>query len=203
MKLSEAAGRLNSRSPELPALIFLTDQARVPDVAAVATTLPAGSAIILRDYVAPNRHKIAHRLVKLAQQRDLILLIGSNVELAAAVGADGVHFREQDLVNHTDEIARKIDRIANRQKFIVTSAAHSAAALQRAADFGANAALLSPVFTTASHPGTTPLGLAQFAALAGAAALPVYALGGIDEGNVKQLLTTSAIGIAAIGALAN
>ena len=202
MKLSEAADRLNSSSPDLPALIFLTDQARVPDIGAVATTLPAGSAIILRDYTAPNRQKIARDLAKLAQQRDLVLLIGSDVKLADAVGADGVHFREQDLVSHVDEVTRKIKSVTGRKKFIVTTAAHSAAALQRAADVGANAALLSPVFTTASHPDTTPLGLAQFAALAAAAALPVYALGGIDEENVKHLLTTKAIGIAAISALA-
>jgi len=202
MKLSEAASRLNSRRPDLPALIFLTDQARVPDVAAVAATLPAGSAIILRDYAAPNRPKMALSLAKLAQQRNLVLLVGSDVELAETVGADGVHFREQDLASHADEVARKIKPVVGRKKFIVTAAAHSAAALQRAVDFGADAALLSPVFATASHPDTTPLGLARFAALAAAAPLPVYALGGIDEENVKQLLTTKAIGIAAIGALA-
>lgn len=203
MKLSEAAGRLNSRSPKLPALIFLTDQARVPDVAAVAAKLPTGSAIILRDYAAPNRQKIARNLAQLTQQHDLVFSIGSDIELANAVGADGVHFREQDLASGADEITRILERVTNRKKLIVTAAAHSAAALQRAADFGADAALLSPVFSTASHPGTTPLGLAQFAALARAAALPVYALGGIDEANVKQLLTTNAIGIAAIGALAD
>ncbi|MBT6442446.1 MAG: thiamine monophosphate synthase [Alphaproteobacteria bacterium] len=180
----------------------MTDQARVPDVAAVAAKLPTGSAIILRDYTAPNRQEIARSLAQLTHQHDLVLLIGGDVELAGAVGADGVHFREQDLTCRADEIARKIERVTDRKKLIVTAAAHSATALQRAADFGADATLLSPVFTTASHPGTTPLGLAQFAALAADAALPVYALGGIDEENVNQLLTTSAIGIAAIGALA-
>lgn len=203
MKLSEAAGRLNSRSPKLPALIFLTDQARVPDVAAVAATLPTGSAIILRDYAAPSRQKIARSLAQLTQQHDLVLLIGSDVELANTVGADGVHFREQDLTSRANENTRILERVTDRKKLIVTAAAHSAAALQRAADFGADAALLSPVFATASHPGSTPLGLAQFAALAAAAPLPVYALGGIDEENVNQLLTTDAIGIAAIGGLAD
>ena len=107
MKLSEAAGRLNSRSSKLPALIFLTDQARVPDVAAVAAKLPTGSAIILRDYTAPNRQEIARSLAQLTHQHDLVLLIGGDVELAGAVGADGVHFREQDLTCRADEIARQ------------------------------------------------------------------------------------------------
>ena len=45
---------------------------------------------------------------------------------------------------------------------------------------GADAAVLGPVFASASHPAAPSLGASRFAALVRASPLPVYALGGID-----------------------
>ena len=84
---------------------------------------------------------------------------------------------------------------------LVTAAAHDGAAVRRAVRAGVDAVLLSPVFATASHPGAPTLGAGRFAALARTAAVPVYALGGIDPGSVRRLGGTGAAGIAAIGAL--
>ena len=67
---------------------------------------------------------------------------------------------------------------------------------------GADAALLSPVFATASHPDERPLGLEGFNLLAAQAGLPVYALGGINANNAARLLSGRAVGIAAITAFA-
>ena len=66
---------------------------------------------------------------------------------------------------------------------------------------GADVALLSPVFVTASHPDRAALGVDQFLAIARRAAIPVYALGGVNAGNAERLAGANVAGIAAIAAL--
>lgn len=57
---------------------------------------------------------------------------------------------------------------------------HDATELAQAARIGCDFAVLSPVAVTASHPERPPLGWARFAALVDGAALPVFALGGMQ-----------------------
>jgi thiamine-phosphate pyrophosphorylase len=86
---------------------------------------------------------------------------------------------------------------------IVTAAAHSLEALDRAAAAGADAALLSPVFQTGSHPDAPALGASEFARLSGLARIPVYALGGITAETVPAIAESGAAGIAVTGAFAS
>jgi thiamine-phosphate pyrophosphorylase len=198
--LAEVANQLNSRQARtagkkrpLPPLLLMSDAARLPDPCAAAARLPAGSGVILRHYDDPARDALARALADIARQRALVLLIGRDSALAERVGAAGVHLPESEL--------GWVARVRRRPSWLVTVAAHSLAALNKAERAGADAALLSPVFETASHPGARTLGPYQFATLSRRAKLPVYALGGINEINAALLLGSAAIGIAAIGAL--
>ncbi len=89
--------------------------------------------------------------------------------------------------------------------FLVTAAAHGEQAIIAAARAGADAVLISPVFTTTSHPGGKSLGIIRFARLAGLArslGLGVYALGGINSpANVRRLGGIAITGIAGISFL--
>ena len=64
------------------------------------------------------------------------------------------------------------------------------------------AIFLSPAFPTASHPGRAALGAVRLRGIALALPVPVYALGGIDEGTAARLAGAPLAGLAAIGALA-
>lgn len=190
------AARLNGRhvgARALPPLILMTDPSRLPDPEAASARLPPGSGVILRAYRDPERTRLAEALAELARRHHLRLLIANDAALAQRVGAAGVHLSEVEL-GRAPFIRREHDGL-------ITGAAHSLAALEVAARAGIDAALLSPVFATASHPERVPLGLHGFAALALRARLPVYALGGITARNAPRLLATRAIGIAGIGAL--
>lgn len=180
--------------PSLPPLILMTDARRLPDPLAAARALPRGSGVILRDYDAVDRESLARALARIARARGLVLLIGADAGLAARVGAAGVHLPEAAL--------RRARHCRRRPDWLVTAAAHDWPALRRAGQAGADAALLSPVFPTASHPETTPLGVGRFGALARLSPIPVYALGGITPRNAGRLAALNAAGIAAIGALA-
>jgi 8-oxo-dGTP diphosphatase len=75
---------------------------------------------------------------------------------------------------------------------------HDAAQLARAAHLGADFATLSPVtaITAVTRPQVTPLGWSLFHPLAEAAALPVYALGGMAPAHIAQARQSSGQGAA-------
>ncbi len=194
-RLSAALQSRDARARGLPPLWFMTDGARVADPVATAAALPRGAGVILRDYGAPDRAALAHALARVCQRGALVFLVAGDARLAAQVGADGVHLPERLL-------ARLPALRHARPRWLLTAAAHGPAALRRAARGGADAAFLSPVFPTRSHPGAPHLGAVRFAALARSAGVPVYALGGIDVETAARLRPAGAAGIAAIGAVA-
>jgi thiamine-phosphate pyrophosphorylase len=190
----------------LPRLWLLTDERRLADPVAAAAALASGAGVILRHYGDPNRAALADRLARLCRARRIVLLIASDAALAAAVHADGVHLPEH-------QIARATGIRRQRKHWLITAAAHSWPALHRAARAGCDAALLSPVFATASlpspkrssgfaqagHPDRQPLGVLRFAALARRAGLPAIALGGVTPATIRRLKGSRHAGIAGIG----
>lgn len=178
-----------------PPLLVLTDPERTPDPVALARRLPPGAGLVLRHFGRPGAATIARALAEVAKTQGLTLLIADDPRLAAAVGAAGVHLPERSLAQ-----ARGLR--AQRPRWIVTAAAHSARALARAAEVGAHAALLSTVFASPSSSAGPAMGPARFAALVGEAKLPVYALGGVTGATAPRLIATGASGVACIGAFA-
>ncbi len=177
----------------LPPLILMTDPRRTPDPAAAAAGLPAGSAVIYRTFGAPDAPQIGRCLVAVARSRGLVALV-TDAALARRLGADGVHFPER--LAHRARALR-----ASWPQALITAAAHSRWAVRRAARFGADAALLSPVFASESPSVGRLLGRLRFGWIARGAALPVYALGGVDMKNAPELLGSGAAGIAGVSAL--
>lgn len=182
-------------SPILPVMFFMTDPDRTPDPVAVARSLPRGCGVILRHYGygAGKREALAHALGWACKRQNLVFLVGADSALAQKVDADGVHL-PQALVKGAADIKRR------HPNWIVTAAAHSQAALRRAARSRVDAVFLSPVFPTASHPGQAVLGPLKFAALTKGTGLAVYGLGGIDARNMARLQGSRLAGVAAIGA---
>lgn len=159
--------------------------------------LPPGSAVILRDYGAPDRAARAVSLVWLCRARRLRLLVAGDARLALAAGAHGLHLPE-GLACGSD----RRWRLWRKPDWLVTAAAHSPGAIARARRAGVDAVLLSPVFPTASHPGATTLGALRFAAWTRKAGVPVYALGGMTAATSRRLSGSGAAGIAAISGFA-
>lgn len=200
MNIANLAERLKRRNgrPDLPSLILMTDEDRLPDPLGAAARLPQGAAVCLRHYGAPGRAELARALRQLCRQKGLRLIVAGDAGLAASVGADGLHLPEAVMRAHPP--AALLWR--RRPGSILTVAAHSPGALFAAQRLGADAALLAPVFPTRSHPDVKPIGPLRFAAWCRAAPLPVYALGGVDGLSARRIMGTRAAGLAAIGALA-
>lgn len=176
----------------LPSALFLTDRARCPDPLGVASRLPVGTGVILRDYDFPEREQLAERLGKVCSQRDLVYLVAGDPQLAAKYGAHGLHLPERQIGSY-----RACDRGPG---MLLTVSTHSAKAVARAAAIDADAVLLSPIFKTASHPDAEPLGVERFSEIMGKANLPVYALGGLNKENLATIPQSKRLaGYAGIG----
>jgi thiamine-phosphate pyrophosphorylase len=193
-ELWETACALNRQAgllKPLPPLFFVTDPRRTLDPAATAARLPRGAGVIFRGFGAPDAPDAGRALRDACDRAELMLLVGQDAELALACGADGVHLPERALSQ-----APALRRL--RPDWRLTGAAHGAPALAQAAAYGLDAALLSPVFESASPSAGAALGAAGFAALVAGAALPVYALGGVTAETAPALLGSGAAGIAAV-----
>jgi thiamine-phosphate pyrophosphorylase len=182
---AHAAGRSNG----VPPLWLFTDSKRLPDPRPAAERLPRGLAgIVFRHDDHPDRLALGQDLARICRERRLVLVVAGDARLAAALRA-GVHLRGG---RHPK---------SGRIRGFVTSSAHGATDLRRAHRAGAKLAFLSPVFATASHPGTTFLGPVRWASLARGAPLMTAALGGIDGASIRRVPRRFCHAIGAIGAL--
>jgi len=179
--LLRSAGRLN---PDMP-LVLMTDD-RVADWSRAVRALPPDSVVVVRAHATKQRQALARQLSGLAT-----LLIADDPELAAQIGAAGLHLPQLRMRQAAHWRARF-------PHWIITSSAHSLRALMGAHYL--DAVFLSPVFATASHRGARALTPVRAAFIAAHAPVPVYALGGVTPRNAA-LLAPSFSGIAAISSL--
>jgi thiamine-phosphate pyrophosphorylase len=195
-RLARVAMALNERARcGLPTLVLMTDDERLLTPLIAARNLPRGSMVIVRARRSSHRAKLAHSLRPVARARGLILLVANDPSLADRIGAQGLHLSEANAREACTWRAR-------RPRWLITSTAHTLAACASAKRLGADAAFLSPVFTTASHPGVRCLGAARARVIAHQATIPIYALGGMNAQTAMRLACAPFVGIAAIGALA-
>jgi thiamine-phosphate pyrophosphorylase len=129
------------------------------------------------------------------------LLVNSRTDVALAAGCDGVQLTSADV---GASAARQIFSGAQRP-CVIGMSCHSVAEVSRAAEEGADFAVLGPIFEKNTVPGIAPLGLAKFAEACRKAAevrrarpMPVLALGGVTLENAQACLDAGAAGIAAI-----
>jgi thiamine-phosphate pyrophosphorylase len=179
----------------IPSLWFFTDPARTPDPEAVARRLPAGSAVVYRAFGAQDARAVADRLRRIAREQGLRLLIGADAALAADAGADGVHLPER--------LMRLAPRLARAHPgWLISAAAHDAAAIRRGGRLGLDALVVSAVFPSRSPSAGRAMGPMRLARLVRGSPVPVIALGGVTNKNAPRLLGTGAAGIAAVEGLA-
>ena len=169
----------------------MSDPKRIADLVAVVNKMPRGSAVIYRHFGEPERRQTADVLRQITFDRDMQLLIGKDVELAHAIGADGVHLPEIDLVF-------AISLRSHYPDWIVTIAAHTEQTLVDAARWKLDAAIFSPVFVSDSPSAGLPTGVEKFTELVALVDIPVFALGGINIANATVLRESGAAGLAGI-----
>lgn len=120
------------------------------------------------------------------------VLLNGRPDLALAAGAAGVHLPSDGL-----PVARV--RESFPRPFMIVRSCHRLEEVLRAAEEGADAATLGPVFPTPSKAAFgDPMGLEDFAKACAKSPIPVFALGGVDASNLRAVAGSRAAGAAAI-----
>ena len=120
------------------------------------------------------------------------VFVNGDVELARELHI-GVHLRALQL--------RELSKRPLAATLRVAVSCHDATDLRLAEDLGCDFAVLGPVHPTPSHPQATGIGWDRFAALREEVSLPIYAIGGMDAGDIPTARAQGAQGIAAIRSL--
>lgn len=180
--------------PALPRLHAITDEriARRPDLDDILDAL--------RDveYAAHARGKsLSGRehydlAIRLSTRPPAHLFVNDRLDIALAASASGVQLSAAGL---DPAEARRL-----APEWWIGRSVHSLDEARAARDSGADYLLAGPVYDTATHPSTTPLGLAVFGDIV-RLGLPVIAIGGVTPERARAVARAGAYGIAAIRAI--
>ena len=136
----------------------------------------------------------AKEIQKLCAQYHVPFVINDNVEIAAQIGADGVHVGQSDM--EAGDVREKLgpDRIIGVSAQTVEQAV-------RAQERGADYLGVGAVFPTGSKADAVEVSHETVRAITEAVDIPVIAIGGITKDNVSEFSGTGICGIAVISAI--
>ena len=136
----------------------------------------------------------AKEIQKLCAKYHVPFVINDNVEIAAQIGADGVHVGQSDM--EAGDVREKLgpDRIIGVSAQTVEQAV-------RAQERGADYLGVGAVFPTGSKADAVEVSHETVRAITEAVDIPVIAIGGITKDNVSELSGTGICGIAVISAI--
>lgn len=136
----------------------------------------------------------AEDMKTLAAAYHVPFVINDNVELALAIGADGVHVGQEDME------AGKVREKLGPDKIIGVSA-HSVEEAVKAEKSGADYLGAGAVFSTSTKGDAGALSMETLKAICSSVSIPVVAIGGIKEENILSLKGTGVAGAAIVSGI--
>jgi len=179
-------------------LYAITDSKLIPPgklTSCVSLAIAGGASVIqYRNKQAADheRHREATALVTLCRQHNIPLIINDDAELAAAVGASGVH------LGRTDPPIRQTREQLGPQAIIGVSCYNDLERAIAAAQAGADYVAFGRFFPSHSKPDAPPAETTVLNRARRQLDLPIVAIGGITPGNGQSLLAAGANLLAAI-----
>lgn len=166
---------------------------------AVASALKGGVNILqLRE-----KHKNAKQILELGKKvkqlcahYGALFIVNDRIDIAAILEADGVHLGQDDL-------DVKSARGILGEDCIVGVSTHAPEQALKAVEDGADYIGVGPVFATPTKEGRIPVGLEYVKWASENIEIPAFAIGGIDEENVDEVLNAGAKRIAVVRAIIN
>ena len=173
-------------------LYAITDSNLIPaaELASRVTQAIAGGATVIqyreKQLAATERHRQAAALAALCRRHAVPLLINDDVELAAAVGAAGVHLGRDDTAIRTARERLGADAIIGVSCYNTLQRAHAAAAA------GADYIAFGRFFPSHTKPDAVQAEPELLQQARRQLELPLVAIGGITPENGARLLATGA-----------
>ena len=143
-----------------------------------------------RDFV-----ELGRALKKLLAPFQVPLIVNDRLDVALAIGADGLHIGQRDMDYGT---ARRLLGSDAAIGVSIETIEQASAAEALDADYLG----VGPVFPTATKPDAAPaLGLEGLAQVRAVSRHAIVAIGGIFSGNVRQAIQVGADGVAVVSAI--
>lgn len=161
----------------------------------VASLVAAGVGLLqLRDKTLDDAALLARAKIvrELTRRGGALLIINDRADLAAAARADGVHLGQEDLPVHE---ARRI--VGGRSLIGVST--HTIDEARQAVREGADYIGCGPIFPSSTKSFDQFAGLDFLRQVAAEITLPAYAIGGITEKNLSQVVHTGMRRVAVSG----
>ena len=168
------------------------------DHLAIAAAAVRGGATVLqfrdKSMIDADFAAAAARLLQIARPAGVPPIVNDRVEIAIAIGAEGVH------VGRRDAQVRELRRRLPADMILGASATNYQEAIEAVdADYLG----VGPIFPTGSKADATPpIGLDELARICRQVRRPVVAIGGITQHNVDAVIQAGAAGSAVIAAVA-
>jgi thiamine-phosphate pyrophosphorylase len=178
------------------ARLYLVVEAAAEHV--VPAALRGGADMVqLRDKRADDEAilRSAARFRSLCDEHAALFWLNDRPDLALAAGADGVHLGQEDLA-----VAEARDQVGDA--LLIGLSTHSPAQFDAALDSGADELSVGPVWETPTKEGRPAAGLSyvRYAAEHGGER-PWFAIGGITQDNVAEVVTAGARRIVIVRAI--
>jgi len=136
---------------------------------------------------------LARVLHVITRDHGVPLVINDHPDIAAAVGAEGVH------VGQDDDAVAKARAVVGPQCFVGKST-HSLAQAVAAQAEGADYIGFGPLYATGTKPDYVPVGLGDIAEVHRCVAVPVFCIGGVNAQRLPEILAAGARRVVVVSA---
>jgi len=179
-------------------LYLITDRKLTDDLFwVVEEAFKAGvKALQIREKDLSSRElvNLSERLYERARRYKAKVLINDRIDIAVATGLDGVHLGVNSLP--VDVVRRKWGDL------LIGVSTHSLEEALEAQSGGADFITFGPVYETPSKiKYGPPKGIEALKEVCSKVSIPVFAIGGINIDNIKEVMNAGAYGVALISAI--
>jgi thiamine-phosphate pyrophosphorylase len=137
---------------------------------------------------------IAQKLKELCSENGVLFIVNDYLDIALAVGADGLHLGQEDLPVKEARRLLPIDMIVGVSVNTVKQA-------KAAEGGGADYIGVGSMYSTSSKETARVVGPERLREVRGAVSVPLVAIGGIDKDNAGEVAAAGADGVAVISAI--
>ncbi len=161
----------------------------------VRACISGGAGIIQlreKDWPAARLVEAGLMIREMTREAGVLFIVNDRVDVALAVGADGVHIGQQD-------IALPMVRKMVGPRMVVGISAGNPGEARKAELEGASYIGAGPIYPTETKKdASSPGGLGMLGEIRRATSLPIYAIGGIKINNAADVIRAGADGVAVI-----
>jgi len=137
--------------------------------------------------------RLARLMLPITRSHGVPLVINDHLEIAAAIGSEGVH------VGQDDDAVAKARAVVGPSCFVGKSTHSLAQALAAQAE-GADYIGFGPLYATGTKPDYVPIGLNDITEVHRRVSLPIFCIGGVNAGRLDEIIAAGARRVVVVSA---